>query len=394
MHCKALTQLAVDETISIVIQFYLSIDLSRQEFGDGLRMSFDFLTPPLLAIDIGSSSVKMLELTGRGASKSLRSYAVEVLPPGLVHDGVIQDVGSVQSCINRLGRSVAGKNRRVALSLGGSALVIKKVTMPIGKDIAIEEQIPYYAEQAFQLDPAGLYFDWVMLPRRVDRPESVDALLVGARREIVEQHVSCIRDAGMRVGVIECSAFSMANVFEHSYGKVNGLIAIISVGSSHTQISFILDGVFLFNRDISIGGETYTRRIMETLNQQYDSAESLKLAASMSSTGASPDVLKIISEINDQVVYDLNATLAYFMQSGDVAAGTTLKYAFLTGGASRTIGLDAAIATGLQAAVYQLNPFQRINVNDNKFQIDQLIAMSPVLGVVAGLSLRQMKDKE
>ncbi len=133
---------------------------------------------------------------------------------------------------------------------------------------------------------------------------------------------------------------------------------------------------------------------METLNQQYDSAESLKLAASMSSTGASPDVLKIISEINDQVVYDLNATLAYFMQSGDVAAGTTLKYAFLTGGASRTIGLDAAIATGLQAAVYQLNPFQRINVNDNKFQIDQLIAMSPVLGVVAGLSLRQMKDKE
>lgn len=357
-------------------------------------MALDFFTPPLLAIDIGSSSVKMLELTGKGANRKLKSFKVEPLQPGLVHDGVIQEVGPVQDCLTKLARSAGGKNRRVALSLGGSALVIKKVPIQIGKDIVIEEQIPFHAEQAFQLDPSNLYFDWVGLPARQDRRDLMDVLLVGARREIVEQYVACIREANLRVGVIECSAFSTANIFEHNYGLIDGLVALICVGASHTQVSFILNGVFQFNRDISIGGEAYTRRIMEAANQSYETAESLKIAASSGNAVGSPEVMRVIAEVNDQIIQDLASTLTYFLQSPDAPAGTNLKYVFLTGGASRTPGLDSAIATGLQAAVYQLNPFQRVNVNGSKFPIDQMVAFSSILGVAAGLGLRSLKDKE
>lgn len=357
-------------------------------------MPFDFLKPPLLALDIGSSSIKMVELMGKAVSKNLKSFHVDVLPQGLVHDGAIQDVGPFQECLNRIAKSVKGKERRVALTLGGSTLMIKRVPIQLGKDIVIEEQIPYHAEQAFQLDPSTLYFDWVALPPRPDRPESTDVMLVGARREIVEQYVTCVREAGFRVGVIECSAFSVANIFEHNYGMIEGLVALISVGASHTQISFVLDGVFQFSRDIPIGGEVYTRRIMETMSQPFETAESLKLAASIAAGGPSQEVAAVFAEINEQVVHDLSSTTNYYLQSGEAPPGAVLKYAFLTGGAGRTPGLDAAIAAGLQAAVYQLNPFQRININDRKFPMDHIVAVGSVLSVAAGLALRTYKDKE
>lgn len=355
-------------------------------------MPFDFLKPPLLAIDIGSSSIKMVELTGKSTAKNLKSFNVEMIPPGLVHDGMIQDPVAFQEHLNRIARSVKGRERRVSLSLGGSALVIKRVAIQTGKDIVIEEQIPYHAEQAFQLDPSNLYFDWVVLPSRADRPESTDVMLVGARREIVEQYVTCIREAGLRIGVIECSAFSAANIFEHNYGIIEGLVALISVGASHTQVSFLLDGVFQFSREIPIGGEVYTRRIMETTNQSYDAAEAQKLAAS-TSVGASAEVAAIFTEVNEQVVYDLSSTVTYYLQSGEAPPGAVLKYVFLTGGAARTPKLDSAIAAGLQAAVFQLNPFQKINVNDRQFPIDHLVSIGSLLGVATGLGLRTFKDK-
>lgn len=355
-------------------------------------MPFDFLKPPLLAMDIGSSSIKIVELTGKPTAKNLKSFSIEMIPAGLVREGVIQDLGAFQGCLNEIARSVKGKERRVSLSLGGSALVIKRVAIQIGKDIVIEEQIPYHAEQAFQLDPSNLYFDWVLLPSRADRPESADVMLVGARREIVEQYITCVREAGLRIGVIECSAFSAANILEHNYGIIEGLVALISVGASHTQITFILDGVFQFSRDIPIGGEAYTRRIMEAANQSFEAAESLKLAASHS-VGGSAEISAIFAEINEQIVYDLSSTMTYYLQSGEAPPGAVLKYAFLTGGAARTPRLDSAIAAGLQAAVYQLNPFQKINVNDRILPIDRVVSVGSVLAVATGLALRTYNDK-
>lgn len=356
-------------------------------------MPFEFLKPPFLAIDIGSSSIKMVELTGKGASKTLKSFSVEDLPPGIVHDGVIQDVGPVQQCLHKMARGLNKKNRRVALSIGGSALVIKKVSIQIGKDIVLEEQIPFHAEQAFQLDPSTLYYDWAELPDRGNQTDAKDVLLVGARREIVEQYVACIREAGMRVGVIECSAFSAANIFEHNYGVIDGLVAVISIGASHTQISFILDGVFQFSRDIPIGGETYTRKIMDAMAQPYEGAEALKLAPSMNAAVATPEMTRIFTEVNELLVQDLNSTLTYFLQSSDTPQGAFLKYVFLSGGAARTPGLDTSIAAGLQAPVFPLNPFQRISVNDRKFPLEHMLSVSPVLGVAAGLALRTPRDK-
>ena len=349
---------------------------------------------PLIAIDIGSSSIKMVELGGTDSARRLNRFAVEQLPPGLVTDGTITDTAPVQAALSKLVKSVGVKGRRATVSIGGSGVLIKKIAVPMGTDVAIDEQVNYAAEQAFQIDPAELYRDHVLLPTEDGKDGQIDALVVGARREIIEQYVSVVRGAGMRIGVIECSSFSLANIFEYSYGTVDGLCALISIGASYCQMSFLYNGRYIFNRDIPFGGEMYTRRIMEALGSSFENAEAMKLSASSGVQSAPQDVTSLISEVNSQIVGELNSTVAYFGQSGEIPAGTVLKYAFLTGGACRTVGLDAAIAAMLQVPVYPLNPFQRLQISEKKFQMDQLMAVSPMLAVATGAGMRQKGDKE
>jgi type IV pilus assembly protein PilM len=350
---------------------------------------------PLIAVDIGSSSIKMMEISGKTSARSLKSYGVELIPTGAIDDGVIQDSAAVIDAVARLASKMGVKGRRAAVSLAGSGVLIRKVSVPSGKDASIEDQIPFHAEQAFQLDPAGLYYDFVQLPQRATSAGETDVLLVGARRETVEQYVACVKDAGLKLGVIECNAFSLFNAFEHNYGTLEGLLAIVNIGASYTQIAFLNNGVFMFNRDIAVGGSTYTRRIMELSGKSYEESEAIKLNTILNSNGRpNPNVQSVINEINDQLVHELHGTLAYFLKAGEIEAGTALKCVFLTGGASRSPGLDAAIAASLQAPVYPLNPFQRIEVNERKFQLESIAGVSFVLGVAAGLGLRQMMDKE
>ncbi|MCX6124602.1 MAG: type IV pilus assembly protein PilM [Proteobacteria bacterium] len=343
---------------------------------------------------MGSSSIKMMEIAGSESARKLNAFGVELLPPGSIDDGVIQENSAVKETVAKLAKTMGVKGRRAAVSLAGSGVLIRKVSIPVGKDILLEEQIPFHAEQAFQLDPAGLYYDFVKLPSKSENSSEIQILLVGARRETVEQYVVCVKEAGLKIGVIECNAFSLVNAFEQNYGSIKGLVAIVNVGASHTQIAFLMDGVFIFNRDIPICGSTYTRRIMEISQKSFDESEALKLAfVGKSKSEQQPEIAQGIQEINDQLVHELSGTLTYLLRGGEIDDGTSLKYVFMTGGASRSPGLDSTLAASLHAPVYPMNPFQRIEVDERKFGLDQISAMAPMLGVATGLGLRRLKDQ-
>jgi type IV pilus assembly protein PilM len=218
-------------------------------------------------------------------------------------------------------------------------------------------------------------------------------LLVAAKREMVEQFLSVVRAVGMRTGVVECGAFSIANMFEYNYGLFDGLTALVNVGASVTQVSLLAAGQYVFTRDVPIGGEEYSRRIMETLSVDRDNAENLKIASSQGDGGGSPELAKLLAEINEQLVSEIQVTIDFFFQSGDPSAAQGgIGNLFLTGGGSRVLGLDAALAAALQIPVQILNPFQRIEVNPRKFQMDYISMQGHLYGVAVGLGMRMLGD--
>jgi type IV pilus assembly protein PilM len=224
-------------------------------------------------------------------------------------------------------------------------------------------------------------------------PEDVEVLLAGARREVVESTVEIIKSSGLLLGVIEAAPLSIANMFELNYGAVDGLVALISIGANHTQVSFVNHGQFLYNHEMPSGGETYTSAIMQSMNLPRDSAESLKISASVNPSGAPQELRRILDETSQLVVNDIRQILSYFASGHDSDGIGALKFAFLTGGASRTLGLDAAIAQAIGVQVYFMNPYLRVEVNDKKFKLDQVMSLGPFFGVAVGLGVREKGDK-
>lgn len=353
-----------------------------------------FNSKSLIAIDIGSSAIKVVELAG-DKHKKLVSLGLEVLPMGCVVDGMMPGQDVVEAVLKDLLKKlrISPGGRRAALSLGGSGVVIKKVFVS-GGGRNLEEQVFYAAEQHFQADLAEIYFDFAELPRLgPDKP----VLLVGARREMVEQYIGCARAVGLRTGVVECGQISIANMFEHCYGVVGGLTAIVNVGASSAQFALISHGEYLYTKDIPIGGEEYSRQIMEAVGVDRDNAETLKVAVSQGDGSVPPEVLRVLGAINEQLVGEIQMALDFYLQgSGDQrfqGSAGGLGGVFLTGGGARVLGLDAALAAALQVPVQIVNPFQGIEINQKKFQMDYLSMQGHLFGVAVGLGMRAMGDR-
>lgn len=352
-----------------------------------------FFNDSLVAIDIGSSAIKMLLLSGKGMNRSLKIFAMEVLPYGAIEHGNVMDPGVVVNAIKKLVNKMGVKGRKVSLSVSGSGVIIKKVRISEGKDATVDEQVNFHASQAFQLDLSDLYYDYAEMGPVQGDGSDIDVLLTGARREVIEQYVSVVKNAGLSVAVIEAGAISIANMFELNYGIVNGLTALISVGANHTQIGFVNNGKFLYSHEAPVGGDTFTTAIMQALNVPRDSAESLKLSLSAGAHGAPQELVRVVTETNNLIVNDIRQIFNFFATGPDAEGTTGVKYAFLTGGASRSYGLDAAIAAGVSVPVHQANPFQRVEINERHFKLDQAMALSPMFGVAVGLGVREKGDK-
>jgi type IV pilus assembly protein PilM len=354
-----------------------------------------FFDRPFVAIDIGSSSVKIIEMTG-GADKKLRAIGLEVLPPGAVVDGAIQEIDIVEEAVKKLIKrlNISTTGRRAAISLSGSSLLIKRVGFaPSSDEAEMHEQIYYEAEQHFQHDIDELYFDYFATTDEQNHEGLLPFLLVGAKRDMVEQYISLVRSIGMRIGVIDCDVFSSSNMLEHNYGVTDGLIGIVNIGASVSQVSIIYRGEYIYTRDIALAGEHYTQRISDNLSIDQENAESMKVSVSQGDGDVPENLNNVLQEVNSQLVTEIKMTLDYFFQSGEAPPeAQKIDQIFLSGGASKTLGLDATVASTLQIPVRIANPFHRVDINPKTFQMDYILSQGHLYSVAVGLALRNIKE--
>ncbi len=350
----------------------------------------------LVAIDIGASSVKVLEFSGTRHRK-LAAVGLELLAPGSVVDGEIKDENAVvDACRTLLDKlRIMPQSRRAAIAMGGSGVTVKRISVQVDPNGDLNEQIYYEAEQYLQQDVSDLYFRFQVLSQAPDQRGAVPVLLAGARRDFVEQQIAAVRRAGLRIGVVDCSVLALANMFEFNYPAIEPLVGILNVGASASQLVLLQGGQPLFCRDIFLAGDEYTRQISEVLGISVENAEGLKVATCVGEQQAPAEVQRVMDELNEQLVGEVRASLEFFQQSpeSDGARGP-INYLLLSGGGARTLGLDAALAASLQVPVQLARPMQNIDVSPSRFDLDYLLSQGHLYGVAAGLGLRFIGDHE
>src|ERR671934_50446 len=257
-----------------------------------------------LGLDIGSSSVKLVQLKEAKRGYFLEAFGVAALPPEAIVDGALMNSTAIVEAIRGLVAQYKLKNREAAIGVSGHSVIIKKISMPKMTHEELEESIQWEAEQYIPFDVKDVNIDvQILTPAEVDTGTGqMDVLLVAAKKDMINDYTSVVSEAGLTPVVVDVDAFAVQNSFEVNYElPKNETIVLVNAGASVCNINVLANGLTTFTRDVTMGGNAFTEEIQKQLNISYDEAEALKVGGQGESDAVVPqEVEHVIQEVAEQ----------------------------------------------------------------------------------------------
>ncbi|MHB8765534.1 MAG: type IV pilus assembly protein PilM [Deferrisomatales bacterium] len=344
----------------------------------------------LVGLDIGSHSIKIVELSRHKNGYELKNFGVAHLPPEAIVDGVIMDSAVVVESIRSLVGNLGLKNKSVATSVSGHSLIVKKIQLPLMSEAELGEQIQWEAEQYIPFEIDEVNVDFQILGALPDEEGQMEVLLVAVKKDIINDYTAVIAEAGLTAQVVDVDAFALENAFEIAYPThLDKTVVLVDVGAGIMNINVLKNGVSTFTRDVTVGGSNFTEELQKELGVGYEEAEILKLGGHSEHAGPA-EVLDVLRLTAENLVLEVQRSLDFFSAT---SAEEELHRIFLAGGSCRIPGLAMAIEERLGVPVEILNPFRGIQASAKLFDPDYLEAMGPVAAVAAGLALRRTDER-
>jgi type IV pilus assembly protein PilM len=351
-------------------------------------MSLRFLnrSHPLVGLDIGSSTIKAAELQSlRDGGYELVNLGIEELPPDCIVNGAIMSKPRVSDVINHLFIEQGIKNIRVATSVSGHSVIVKKISLPAHGDEDLAESILWEAEQHIPFDIADVCLDYQVLVESAH----ADLLLVAVKKDRITDQTSVITMAGKNPIVVDVDAFALQNAYEINYHPATPtLVALLDIGASIMTINIVSGTDLLFTRDVAVGGHQYTDLIRKEFNLTFSQAQALKHGQPQA--GIEPwQTRRVIEAVTEIICLEIQKTFDFFRTT---TTANLIDRMLVCGGAAHTPGLIETLEHKFEIPVEKFESFRRIAHDSKRFSPSLLAARAPELAVAIGLALR--KDKE
>ena len=302
------------------------------------------------------------------------------------------DSSLVVEALSRLIAENNIKNPNFGGSLSGHSVIIKKIQLPSMTDAELAESIQWEAEQyiPFDVNEVNLDFQILDAANEGDGGGQMEVLLVAAKKDLIDDYVQVITEAGLVPTVIDVAAFAVENAFEANYDVTpDEIVALVNIGAQVVNINILSRGYPAFTRDITTAGNQYTEEIQKTLSVGFDEAERIKLGGRKSDDSQDvvpQEVEHAMQSVTETVIGEISRSLDFFSAT---TADSRISRVVLSGGGANVAGFEKAFhdRTGLPVEI--MNPFSRM-VPSSKFEPEFLEEMAPALGVGVGLALRRV----
>jgi type IV pilus assembly protein PilM len=352
------------------------------------------LTPrrQLVGLDIGSSAIKVAQLKESKGRYFLQKFGVKPLEPEVIVDGTVMDEGRVISAVRELFEETNVKNKHVAISISGHAVIVKKISLPPMPDEELEGQVKLAAEQYIPFDINEVNIDFHVLPPdgSEDQQGDMSVILVAAKKDKINELTELVKAAGLIPMVMDVDAFAVENMHAINYPMAQEeTTALVNLGASVMNVNIVRAGSSLFTRDIPLGGNRYTEAIQREIGLSFEEAEeSKKKDRAADSDGVS--LTGVLDGVNAEVASEVARTVDYFKTS---TASAELSRVLVCGGVARAKGLIQQLGDRMQLPVEMADPFAEIDVTGCDIDSDLLAELAPSAAVGVGLALRAVGDR-
>jgi type IV pilus assembly protein PilM len=356
----------------------------------------------LVGLDIGSHSIKLVEIEDTKKGRILKNFGIIGLPQEAIVEGTIKEIGIVSSAIKTLYKNLKVKNKNVVTSISGYSVIVKKISIPKKDEAELETSIQDEAEQYIPFDINDVNLDYEVLTllaasEKKGEEESekgdkgiMDVMLVAAKKDIVEDYVSLLHLTGLSPAILDVDAFALQNAFELCTGNVSGCYAIVNVGAEELGINAIKDGISIFTRDSSYGGYQINEAIMSKFDVPYDEAEKIKLGGGKLETKERGMLEEVFTSVVSGWVNEIKRALDFLATTYPDQA---IEKIYISGGSCRIPGFQKYLEMETDIPVEELNPFANLQISEKVFDPKYLSYMAPQAAVAVGLALRSIGDK-
>ncbi len=344
-----------------------------------------------VALDIGSSSIKMVEAVVEKSGYRLLNLGIIPLPAKVIQNNMVVDQPAAADAVRRLIQENGVKATKVISAVPGRAAIMKKVQMPRQEDDELEANVEFEANNVIPENLENVNLDFQVI-NVVDGGSKIEVLLVAVKKEIVNSYTDVIEAAGLTPEVMDVDYFALENMYEATYGAESGggMVGLIHLGARYTSITLLQNGLSTFTGDLPIGGEEFTDSLRRELNITAESAEAFKLTGRLEDKKGL-DLAATLRPMAENLVDEIRRTVSLY---GSVGSEETdrLKTVYISGGTGKLLGLRELLEERMGVTVHLTEPFHGFSVGKN---IDRTFLMEsgPFFAVGAGLSIRRPGDK-
>ncbi len=343
-----------------------------------------------IGLDIGSSSIKAVQLVKSKRGAEVRAFDMEPLSPQTIVDGTIMNQPAVVEAIRTLWRRLKLKQKEVAIAIAGHSVIIKKIAVPPMDRQELVEHIPREAEHHIPFSRDDVEIDYEIVTEE-NVSGQMELLLVAAKKEVVADYAQAVKDAALLPVVVDVAVFTAQNAFELNYHlDPNETVVIINIGAAISNINIVRGSQSLFTRDVTIGGNLFTEEIQKRLNIPFDEAESYKTGGTGDDQGVVPGaVAEVVESMSEIMAGEFQRSLDFFLARD---ADANVSRICLSGGSAKIMALHQAIESHSRLPVAVIDPWRNINISSS-LDSNFIAAHAPEALIGVGLALRTANDK-
>jgi len=350
-----------------------------------------------LGIDIGGSSIKIVEMEAENSRAKLRNYGYLERSTQAKKESYIDRPDEAAEIIKKVIKS-AGITSSMAYTALPAPLVFSSIiNLPNVdiKDLKSKQKITELVEkEAVKILPMPLeemVLDWKIMgdteemKKQKSKTLNIKVLITAASKDLIQKYIDIFNKAGLQLVSLETESFAMIRAL---IGKDMSTIVTVDVGAVSTDISIIDQGVPHFDRSVNVGGLDVTKELAKLLNIDISQAEQFKrdLVSKPELQKETPiNLQKMFDPILNEVKYVMNSFL-----NQPENKDKKVEKIILTGGSAYIPGLNAYFTDALNIRTFIGNPWARVIFPENIK--DVLFKIGPRFSIAIGLAMQGIEQ--
>ena len=354
-----------------------------------LRVPLVYKTKPLFGFDIGSRTVKFVQLSGHADRPQITGYGYAGFQADSIIEGIISEPEAIAAAVKpAMEKPSAGRitAKRVALSLPVAKVFTRILQLPPMTSADLEQAVRFEAEQYVPVPINDLYIDYeVIQPIDAKASEHIDVLMVAAPRAIVDSYIKLLDLLNLEIDSIETGLTAIIRAMI-SAKRSNQTALVIDFGSSAADLA-IFDQVIRVTGTVSVGGDTLTKELVEKLKITADQANEIKYKFGIGPSGLQAKIMEALAPQLHTLITETKRVLKYYQERSENKI--PIENITLSGGSANMPGLIDYLYHELNVPIIIGNPWNNLETGSLP-PADKHDA--PMYTTAIGLALREARQ--